>query len=117
MKNYCDYCHQADDYVPLELPATLMPRQTFVCPLCRRKVILINIASAMAIVQKSRQTIYEWMRISRISYVEEAGGQRMILYSSLFFPPRHREEDDGESLNEASTNIPRQPAPKTGKTR
>jgi hypothetical protein len=86
MKNYCDHCHQADDYAHLELPKNLIPRQTFLCPSCRRAVFLVNISNAMAIAQKSRQTIYEWMRSDRISYVEEAGGRRMIIYSSLFFP-------------------------------
>jgi hypothetical protein len=97
MKNYCRHCHQADDHTNLELPDGSAPRQTMRCPSCHRLVILISILRATAIVQRSRQTIYDWMRTGRISFVKDAGNRRLILYSSLFFPLQNEPGDEDES--------------------
>jgi hypothetical protein len=57
------------------------------CPKCGRPIILLDIATAAAIVQKSRKTICNWVKQVRIKFLQLPDGRVLIFYSSLFLPP------------------------------
>lgn len=94
MSEYCDWCHQAYGSFTLELKSKPIGSQPCNCPECHREITLVNVNRAMEIVQKSRKTIYVWMRDGQISFVRDARGRRLICMSSLFLPPD--DEDDME---------------------
>ncbi len=48
----------------------------------------------MSIVGKSRQTINNWMHSGRISYIVDASGHPLIVYSSLFLPLDNDKENE-----------------------
>jgi hypothetical protein len=66
-------------------PLTDQPALT--CPKCTRPIILLDIATAAAIVQKSRKTICNWVKQVRIKFLQLPDGRVLIFYSSLFLPP------------------------------
>jgi hypothetical protein len=57
------------------------------CQKCGRPIILLDIATAAAIVQKSRKTICNWIKQVRIKFLQLPDGRVLIFYSSLFLPP------------------------------
>lgn len=89
INNYCAYCCQSDDYKipglandPLHLPQSLR------CTYCKRAILLVDVERASSVAQKSRKTIYEWIRLGRVKTVRLADGRPLIYYSSIFPPPQ-----------------------------
>jgi helix-turn-helix protein len=103
VSDHCPQCHQSDDQATFELPKEKISRQPFICPSCHRKIVVVNVSLAAKIVGKSRQTIYNWIRQGRISYIRDAAGHPLIIYSSLFLRPVNDNEQDVDylSCNEA----------------
>ncbi len=56
---------------------------------------------AMNIVGKTRQTIDNWRHNGRISYIVDAGGHPLIVYSSLFLPQDKENVEDRDTLSPA----------------
>jgi excisionase family DNA binding protein len=85
MRNYCGWCHQADE--PLLLPGNPPVRNSpnsLACPQCRREIALIQIHQACKIVGVSRKTMYQWIDKGQVSAVRSASGRLLICFSSLF---------------------------------
>lgn len=60
------------------------------CPKCGHPIILLDIGTAAAIVQKSRKTISNWVKQVRIKFLVLPDGRVLIFYYSLFLPPSKR---------------------------
>jgi hypothetical protein len=68
-------------------PWSLNDQPVLTCPQCDRPIILLDIATAAAIVQKSRKTICNWVKQVRIKFLLLPDGRVLIFYNSLFLPP------------------------------
>ena len=86
MKNYCDWCHQADDYTP-PLKATLAVIKTMCCATCERQIVLLPLVQAAKVMCVCRPTMREWINKQRVNIVRTATGRALICYSSMFRPP------------------------------
>lgn len=87
MKNYCSWCHQADE--PLSLPSqpsTQDITKSPTCPQCHRAITLITIRRACEIVNKSKRTMYQWMGNGLVSTLRTSSGTSLVCLSSLFSP-------------------------------
>lgn len=87
MRNYCSWCHQADE--PSSLPGqssvqTITHSPT--CPQCHRAITLITIRRACEMVSKSKRTMYQWMEKGLVSTVRSSSGTPLVCLSSLFSP-------------------------------
>jgi hypothetical protein len=62
MKNYCEWCHQADDWLcpKIEIPQKI--GHPVHCPKCEREILLVTITRAARIAGVSTQSIYDWIR-------------------------------------------------------
>ena len=89
MKNYCLWCHQADNHQvpPLTSRSAPVPDLSLNCPDCQRPISLIDISAACALARKSRKTIYDWIHTGRLRTLRLADDRNLIVYSSLFRPP------------------------------
>lgn len=90
MKNYCSWCHQADE--PLSLPGQpAMPNnpKSPTCASCHRPIMLITISKACELVSKSKRTLYQWIEKGLVSVVRTSGGTPLVCLSSLFAPSEH----------------------------
>jgi hypothetical protein len=87
MKNYCSWCHQADE--PLSLPGQApMPNtpKSLTCPSCYRPIMLITICKACELVSKSKRTLYQWIERGLVSTVRTTSGTPLVCLTSLFAP-------------------------------
>lgn len=85
MRNYCSWCHQADE--PSSLPGSVQTtRNSPSCPQCQRAIILITIRKACEMVSKSKRTMYQWMEKGLVSTVRSSSGTPLVCLSSLFSP-------------------------------
>ena len=98
MSDHCPQCHQSDNQATFELPKGTIARHPFLCSSCHRKIVVVSVTLAAKIVGKSRQTIYNWMREGRISYIRDAAGHPLIIYSSLFLHTDNDNEQDRDNL-------------------
>jgi hypothetical protein len=57
------------------------------CQKCGRPIILLDIATAAVIVQKSKKTIYNWVKQVRVKFLVLPDERVLIFYNSLFLPP------------------------------
>lgn len=94
MKNYCAWCHQADDHTCPELNTPQANQPKLACQQCHRPMKVIGITEAARLINLSRQTIYVWIEKGRVSVIHLASGRPLVCYSSLFLP-----EEEARKLN------------------
>lgn len=94
MNNYCLWCCQSDDY---QIPLLASPppnSQSLLCSHCNRPILLVDVDLASSVAQKSRKTIYEWIRLGKVKTVRLADDRLLIYYNSLFRPPPEPDDQD-----------------------
>jgi len=94
MKNYCEWCHQADDWSCPKIEITPKINDPVQCPNCHRKILLMTITRAARTAGVSTQTIYDWIRKGWISIVVCAAGRKMVCYTSMYQPPKPKTEEE-----------------------
>ncbi len=102
MKNYCEWCHQADDWSCPKIEVRSQIGHLVHCPKCHREILLVTITHAARIAGVSTQTIYDWIRKGWTSAVTSAAGRKMVCHSSLYRPPKPETGEDAyvEALSE-----------------
>jgi hypothetical protein len=87
MRNYCSWCHQADEHssLPGQPPVQGITKSP-TCPQCHRSITLITIRRACEMVSKSKRTMYQWIEKGMVSTVRCSSGAPLICLTSLFAP-------------------------------
>ncbi len=94
MKNYCNWCHQADDLKPpTSQPTARGSKKSPTCPQCHRGITLVSIPKACDAIGMSKKTIYKWIDKGLVSRVRTAGGRSLICFSSLFVPLAEKDDE------------------------
>lgn len=106
MKNYCEWCHQADDWSCPKIEITPKISDHIRCSKCHRKILLVTITRAARIAGVSTQTIYYWIRKGWINVIVNAAGRKKVCYSSMYQSPKPETEEDAyvEALSERARN-------------
>jgi len=94
MKNYCEWCHQADDWLCPKIEITPKIGSIVNCPKCKREILLVTITRAARLAGLSTQTIYDWIRKEWISVVVSAARRQMVCYSSMYRPLKLKTEEE-----------------------
>ncbi len=104
MKNYCEWCRQADDWSCPRIEVTPKTGHLVRCPECHRDILLVTITRASQIAGVSKQTIYDWIRKGWVRVVVCAAGRKMICYSSMYQLSKAEPAEDAyvEVLSERS---------------
>lgn len=107
MKNYCEWCHQADDWLCPKIEITPKIGNLVHCPKCNREILLVTVTRAARVAGVSAQTIYDWIRKGWINVVVIAACRNMICYSSLYQPPKPRTEEEAyvDALSERARSV------------
>jgi hypothetical protein len=106
MKNYCEWCHQADEWSCPNIEVTTKIGHLIHCQKCHREILLVTVSRAARIAGVSNQTIYDWIRKGWVSTVVCAAGRKKVCYSSMYQPPKSATEEDVyvEALSERARN-------------